>query len=212
VSSSFNSLFDSRRCVNSDVGRHYDLRLGDGDQMKVYVALFRGINVGGKNALPMKELLSVLEDLGGRNVRTYIQSGNAVFVSPEKDTLRLSNKIRREIKKRRGFEPHVLLLEVDDMERAIRRNPFPEAVTDPKVLHAGFLASVPEKPNLRALESLKSDSERYQLIDKVFYLHAPEGIGRSKLAAKVEKLLGVPMTDRNWRTVCTLRELAQELS
>jgi uncharacterized protein (DUF1697 family) len=180
--------------------------------MKVYVALFRGINVGGKNALPMKELLSVLEDLGGRNVRTYIQSGNAVFVSPEKDTLRLSNKIRREIKKRRGFEPHVLLLEVDDMERAIRRNPFPEAVTDPKVLHAGFLASVPEKPNLRALESLKSDSERYQLIDKVFYLHAPEGIGRSKLAAKVEKLLGVPMTDRNWRTVCTLRELAQELS
>jgi uncharacterized protein (DUF1697 family) len=180
--------------------------------MKVYVALFRGINVGGKNALPMKELVSILEDLGGRNVRTYIQSGNAAFVSPEKDTLRLSNKIRREIKKRCGFEPHVLLLEVDDIERAIRKNPFPEAVTDPKVLHAGFLASVPEKPNLKALESLKSDSERYQLIDKVFYLHAPEGIGRSKLAAKVEKLLGVPMTDRNWRTVCTLRELAQELS
>jgi uncharacterized protein (DUF1697 family) len=180
--------------------------------MSVYIALFRGINVGGKNALPMKELVSVLEDLGGRNVRTYIQSGNAVFVSPEKDTLRLSNKIRREIKKRRGFEPHVLLLEVADIERAIRKNPFPEAVTDPRVLHAGFLASVPEKPNLKALESLKNDSERYQLIDKVFYLHAPEGIGRSKLAAKVEKLLGVPMTDRNWRTVCTLRELAQELS
>jgi uncharacterized protein (DUF1697 family) len=180
--------------------------------MSVYIALFRGINVGGKNALPMKELVSVLEDLGGRNVRTYIQSGNAVFVSPEKDTLRLSNKIRREIKKRRGFEPHVLLLEVADIERAIRKNPFPEAVTDPRVLHAGFLASVPEKPNLKALESLKSDRERYQLIDKVFYLHAPEGIGRSKLAAKVEKLLGVPMTDRNWRTVCTLRELAQELS
>jgi uncharacterized protein (DUF1697 family) len=180
--------------------------------MSVYIALFRGINVGGKNALPMKELVSVLEDLGGRNVRTYIQSGNAVFVSPEKDTLRLSNKIRREIKKRRGFEPHVLLLEVADIERAIRKNPFPEAVTDPRVLHAGFLASVPEKPNLKALESLKSDRERYQLIDKVFYLHAPEGIGRSKLAAKVEKLLGVPMTDRNWRTVCALRELAQELS
>jgi uncharacterized protein (DUF1697 family) len=160
----------------------------------------------------MKELVSLLGDLGARNVKTYIQSGNAVFVSPEKDTLRLSTKISREIKKRRGFEPHVLLLDVDDLERAISENPFPEVVSDPKALHAGFLASVPEKPNLKALESLKVDSERYQLIDKVFYLHAPEGIGRSKLAANVERLLGVPMTDRNWRSVCAIRELAQELS
>jgi uncharacterized protein (DUF1697 family) len=179
--------------------------------MKTYVALFRGINVGGKNALPMKELVAVLEDLGARKVTTYIQSGNAVFVSLETDTSRLSNKISSEIKKRRGFEPHVLLLELEDVERAMKNNPFPEAVSDPQALHAGFLASVPEKPNLNALESLKSDSERFQLIDKVFYLHAPEGIGRSKLAANAEKMLGVPMTDRNWRTVCKIGEMAQEL-
>ena len=180
--------------------------------MKIYIALFRGINVGGKNTLPMKELVSLLGDLGARNVKTYIQSGNAVFVSSEKDTLRLSNKISREIKNHRGFEPHVLLLELEDIERAMRGNPFPEAASDPKALHAGFLASAPEKPNLRGLESLKSESERFQLIDKVFYLHAPEGIGRSKLAANVERLLGVPMTDRNWRTVCKIREMAQALS
>ena len=180
--------------------------------MKTYIALFRAINVGGKNSLPMKELIAVLEDLGARNAKTYIQSGNAVFVSPEKDTSQLSNKIRSEIKKRRGFEPHVLLLELEDIERAIRKNPFPEAATDPTTLHAGFLASVPEKPNLKTLESLRSESERFQLIDKVFYLHAPEGIGRSKLAANAEKLLGAPMTDRNWRTVCKIREMAQELS
>jgi uncharacterized protein (DUF1697 family) len=179
--------------------------------MKIYVALFRGINVGGKNILPMKELASVLGDLGAQNIKTYIQSGNAVFVSPEKDTLRLANSISREIKKRRGFEPHVLLLGLEDIERATRKNPFPEATTDPKALHAGFLASAPEKPNLKALESLKSASERFQLIDKVFYLYAPDGIGRSKLAANVERLLGVPMTDRNWRTVCKIREMAQEL-
>jgi uncharacterized protein (DUF1697 family) len=94
---------------------------------------------------------------------------------------------------------------------AIRKNPFPEAVTDPKALHAGFLASMPEKPNLKALESLKSDSERFRLVGKVFYLHAPEGIGRSKLAANAERLLGAPMTDRNWRTVCKIREMAREL-
>jgi len=180
--------------------------------LKTYIALFRAINVGGKNSLPMKELIAVLEDLGARNAKTYIQSGNAVFVSPEKDTSQLSNKIRSEIKKRRGFEPHVLLLELEDIERAIRKNPFPEAATDPTTLHAGFLASVPEKPNLKTLESLRSESERFQLIDKVFYLHAPEGIGRSKLAATAEKLLGAPMTDRNWRTVCKIREMAQELS
>ena len=179
--------------------------------MKTYIALFRGINVGGKNALPMRELVAVLEEFGARNVKTYIQSGNAVFVSPEKDASLLSNKIGREIKKRRGFEPHVLLLGLEDIERAISKNPFPEAASDPRALHAGFLASAPEKPNLKALESLRSDSERFHLIDKVFYLYAPEGIGRSKLAANAEKLLGAPMTDRKWRTVCKIREMAKEL-
>jgi len=179
--------------------------------MNVYVALFRGINVGGRNLLPMKELASVLADLGARNVKTYIQSGNAVFVSPEKDVARLAKSIGREIKKRRGFEPHVLLLGLDDIERAMRKNPFPEAATDPRTLHAGFLASVPGKPNLKALEGLKIESERFRLVDRVFYLHAPEGIGRSKLAANIERLLGVPMTDRNWRTVCKIREMAEEL-
>ncbi len=177
--------------------------------MRTYIALFRGINVGGNNALPMKELADILEGLGAQNVKTYIQSGNAVFMSAEKDTSRLSNKISREIKRRRGFEPHVLLLVLEDIERAVRQNPFPEAATDPKTLHAGFLASTPEEPNLETLENLKSNGERFYLIDKVFYLHAPAGIGRSKLAANAEKLLGVPMTDRNWRTVCKILEMAR---
>jgi uncharacterized protein (DUF1697 family) len=180
--------------------------------MKIYIALFRGVNVGGKNTLPMKELASILADLGALNVKTYIQSGNAVFMSSEKDALRFSNKISLEIKKRRGFEPRVMLLELEEIERAMKKNPFPEAEADPKVLHVSFLASEPVKPNLKALESLKIESERFQLIDKVFYLHAPEGIGRSKLAANTERLLGVPMTDRNWRTVCKIREMAQALS
>jgi len=134
-----------------------------------------------------------------------------VFMSKEKDTSRLSTKIRVEIKQRRGFVPHVLLLELEDLEMVIKKNPFPEAETDPKALHAGFLISAPEYPNLKTLESLKRDSERFHLIDKVFYLYAPEGIGRSKLAANAEKLLGVPMTDRNWRTVCKIREMAKRL-
>jgi uncharacterized protein (DUF1697 family) len=179
--------------------------------MKVYIALFRGINVGGKNVLPMKELVAVLENIGSRNVRIYIQSGNAVLENNEKDASRLAKKISAEIRKRRGFEPLVLLLEPEDIERAMAENPFPEAETDPKALHLGFLASTPKYPDLKALESLKRDSERFHLIRNVFYLHAPEGVGRSRLAANAEKRLGVPMTDRNWRTVCRLREMAKEL-
>jgi uncharacterized protein (DUF1697 family) len=178
--------------------------------MKTYIALFRGINVGGKNVLPMKGLVALLEHLGSRNVKTYIQSGNAVFENKEIDAARLSKKISGEIKKRRGFEPYVLLLELDDIERAMTQNPFPEAETNPQALHVGFLASAPGHPNLKTLESLKRDSERFRLIENVFYLHAPEGVGRSKLAANAEKLLGVPMTDRNWSTVRKIWELAKE--
>lgn len=178
--------------------------------MKTYIALFRGINVGGNHALPMKTLSALLEDLGAQNVRTYIQSGNAVFEHQQTDAARLSAQISAEIKQRCGFEPHVLLAERADIERVIKENPFPEAADEPKTLHVGFLVSAPPKPQLDALERIKLDSERFELIGKVFYLHAPEGVGRSKLAASAEKLLGVPMTDRNWRTVCKLWEMAQD--
>ncbi len=180
--------------------------------MKTYIALFRGINVGGKHALPMNELVALLEDLDCRNVKTYIQSGNAVFKSKDTDVSRLSHNISVAVKQRRGFEPDVLLLGVEELEKAITDNPFPKAETDPKALHVGFLASAPEDSDLTSLESLKRDSERFHLIDNVFYLYAPEGVGRSKLAAHAEKLLGVSMTDRNWRTVCKIREMAKEVS
>jgi len=178
--------------------------------MKTYIALFRGINVGGKNSLSMKELASLLEALGARNVKTYIQSGNAVFQCAEMNLPQLSNKLASEIRKRHGFEPYVLILGLGAMERAMAENPFPEAEADPATLHLGFLAFAPKNPDLRKLESLKKGSERFHLSERVFYLHAPEGVGRSKLAAGAEKLLGVPMTDRNWRTVRKIREMAEE--
>jgi uncharacterized protein (DUF1697 family) len=75
----------------------------------------------------------------------------------------------------------------------------------------GFLAAEPANPNLAAIEKLMAASERWQLIGCVFYLCAPEGVGRSKLAAEVEKLLGVPLTDRNWRTVQAIAEMIREI-
>lgn len=176
--------------------------------MNIYVAFFRGINVGGNCALPMKELVATLEEMGARNVRTYIQSGNAVFESAETNLARLSTQVPAEILKRRGFEPHVHILTIEALAKTIAANPFPEAVIDPGSLHLGFLASPPKNPNMEKLFSLKKESERFHLIENVFYLHAPEGVGRSKLAASSEKLLGAPMTDRNWRTACKVMEMA----
>ena len=157
----------------------------------------------------MKELKVILEDLGARKVLTYIQSGNAVFQHDEKNAPPLSKKISDAIEKRRGFAPFVLVLGLEELEKAMAENPFTEAEADPSTLHLGFLASAPKNPNLKKLESLKIASERFHLSDRVFYLSAPEGVGRSKLAAGAEKLLGVPMTDRNWRTVCKIRDMAK---
>lgn len=176
--------------------------------MHTYIALFRAINVGGKNTLPMKSLTALLEGLGATDVSTYIQSGNAVFRHAD-DSVPIATQLAAAIGEQHGFEPQVLLLRREDILRACERNPFPEAEADPTSLHLGFLAAIPPAPDLQKLASLKKDNERFLLDGSVFYLHAPDGVGRSKVAAGSERLLGVPMTDRNWRTVCNLRQLAE---
>lgn len=180
--------------------------------MKTYIALFRGINVGGNNILPMEELVALLENLGSQSVKTYIQSGNAVFQHKAESASELSERIKAAVKESHGFKPQVLLLKVADMEQAIASNPFPEAESEPKTLHLYFLANPPENPDLKTLDRLKQANERYRLNGKVFYLHAPDGIGRSKLAAQAEKSLGVAATARNWRSVCKILTMAKECS
>jgi uncharacterized protein (DUF1697 family) len=175
--------------------------------MKTYVALFRGINVGGNNMLPMKELKTLLDTVGCRDVATYIQSGNVILRSAEPDVERLSKRITKAVAKRYGFEPRVLLLTRDELERAAKGNPFHEAVDNPKSLHVFFLVAAPKTPNLEGLEGTKIKSEQFALKGRAFYLHTPEGFGTSKLAARVEQLLGVQATARNWRTVTTLLEM-----
>lgn len=179
--------------------------------MNTHVMLLRGINVGGCHSLPMKELRALLEELGCRNVRTYIQSGNVVLQCPAKLASQLGKKTTAAVAKRRGFEPAVRLLSRREFVAAAEANPYPEAATEPKTLHVGFLDKVPPYPDLETIDSLRSKRERFHLDGKVSYLHAPDGIGRSKLAEKVEKLLGVSMTGRNWRTVCKIRDMVEEV-
>ncbi len=184
----------------------------DNSRVKTIIALFRGINVGGRNKLPMTELVATLAGLGLNDVKTYIQSGNAVFHADD-DVVAgsLAEAIGVAIQEQHGFLPQVLLLSPADLAASMVADPYPEAEVDPKTLHLYFLASVPPAPDLESLAAIQRESERFCLEGTVFYLHAPDGIGRSKLAARVEKAMGVPVTARNWRSVSKVMQLAKEL-
>jgi uncharacterized protein (DUF1697 family) len=175
--------------------------------MKTYIALFRGINVGGNHMLPMKDLKVLLEQSGCVDVQTYIQSGNAILRCPTTDAAGLAAQITASVFRGHGFGPRVLLLTLRQLEGAVAGNPFPEAEENPKSVHLFFLAERPKQPDLRALQALQA-TERFALKGDVFYLHTPEGFGISKLAGRVERLLGVEATARNWRTVKTLLQMA----
>jgi uncharacterized protein (DUF1697 family) len=178
-------------------------------EMPTRIALLRGINVGGKNVLPMTELVRDLQALALRDVTTYIQSGNVVFSAAGETATELGDRIAAGIENRHGFRPHVLILTPGQLQLAIESNPFGDAESDPKTLHLFFLASAPTAAGFAGLEAAKSASERFQLVGQVLYLHAPDGIGRSKLAANAEKLLGVTTTSRNWRTVKRLSAMVR---
>jgi uncharacterized protein (DUF1697 family) len=177
--------------------------------MTTYVALFRGINVGGKNILPMKDLVRILESIGCEKVKTYIQSGNAVFRTGKIRKKELEEKISSKILETHGFRPKVLLLEVKELADAIENNPFNNI--EGKALHFFFLESTPVKPDLEKLHNIKSNKEKFKLDKNIFYLYAPDGIGRSKLAAKIEKSLGVPVTARNWNTVGKIIAMVEQV-
>ena len=176
--------------------------------MTTYIVLLRGINVGGKNLLPMKELIRLLERHGMRDVRTYIQSGNVVLRHAGTKA-GIETIAGSAVEKAFGFRPELIVLTAADLDRVIARNPFPTAAEAPGSLHVTFLRSVPRHPDLKALETLKAANERFVLEPHAFYLHAPDGIGRSRLAARIEKALGVAGTARNWRTVIQLEAMAQ---
>jgi uncharacterized protein (DUF1697 family) len=176
--------------------------------VNTYIALFRGINVGGKTVLPMKDLVEILEGMGCEKVRTYIQSGNAIFQCNKDHSSNIGRDISSGILESIGFEPKVLLLEKAELQDAINNNPFD--TDDGKALHFFFLDSHPTHPDLEQLLSVKSKSEEFKLNKCIFYLHAPDGIGRSKLAAKVEQALGVPATARNWNTVSKLMAMVEQ--
>lgn len=174
--------------------------------MSVGVAFIRGINVGGKNPLPMATLRAICEGAGLGDVETYIQSGNVVFTAPGRAIGRAARGIEEGIEREKGFRPSVVVRTLPELRAVVGAAPF-EA--DPAKLVVMFLGGTPGAGARRAIEGIGADPERLELIGREVFIHFPNGIGRSKLQiARVEKAAGLPGTCRNWNTVLKMVEMA----
>lgn len=172
----------------------------------VYVALLRGINVGGKTKVPMAALRDVCVAVGCEDVVTYIQSGNVVLKSTlPADELR--TVLERAIAEEFGFNLAVMLRTAKEMAGVVGRNPYPGA--DEQAIHVGFLHAPPEAAPKKCLTAIDCGPERITVVGRDLYLHLPNGMGRAALPVQMERCLRpAPVTVRNWRTVTKLVELS----
>lgn len=168
--------------------------------MGVWVALLRGVNVSGAGKLPMAEFRDMLSGMGLGAVRTYIQSGNAVFES-DRTAEALQGAIRDAVAQRFGFRPETFVLTEAEMVSALTDHPFGEA--DPRRVHVCFLRETPV-PDETALRALAQPGDGWHIGPRRFTLHTPGGFGVSKLADRLPRLLPAPMTARNLRTLGAL--------
>jgi len=175
----------------------------------VHVALLRGINVGGKNKLPMPVLAGLFEAIGCGAVRTYIQSGNVVFRAAPALSERVPDLISAAIARRFGLRVPVVTRTATELRGVRRRNPFLASGAAPETLHVGFLADRPPRAAVAALDRQRSPPDEFVVRGGEIYLRCPNGIGRSKLTnAYFDTQLGTTSTLRNWNTVLALVELA----
>jgi uncharacterized protein (DUF1697 family) len=176
-----------------------------------YVALLRAVNVGGRNKVPMAKLRDALHDCGYDDATTYIQSGNVVLTSASAAT-DVIDGVQRCIHDTFGFDVDVMVRSAAQLSGVLGHNPFLTDDADPKTLHVGFFDAEPEADavtelKIRAAEAFGDDE--LAVAGTEIYLHYPNGSGRSKMSgAALERLLGVRVTARNWRTVETLHDQA----
>ena len=179
--------------------------------MTTYVALLRGINVGGKNKVPMPKLRSLFERLGHDDIATYLQSGNIVFRSRSTAQEQIIAGIERSISDTFSLDVSVLLRSRLEMEHVAAGNPFDTTGADGKSLHVMFLGGAPTPGAVKKLDPLRSPPDEFQVNGREVFLRYPNGSGRSKLTIDYfERTLGTSATARNWNTVKKVLELMEE--
>jgi uncharacterized protein (DUF1697 family) len=177
----------------------------------VFVALYRGINVGGNNPVKMEALRAMHAALGHEDVKSYVQSGNVVFAGEGSDK-ELESGIVAAFEKEFGFAARVMVRSAAEWRGIVEKNPYrKEAASDPKKVHVAICAGTPDQKRVQALLEKTGGPEAFTIVGHMLYMHAPDGVGRSKFAAGLERACAVPATGRNWRTVEALQRMVQEL-
>jgi len=173
-----------------------------------HVALLRGINVGGKNMLPMKELATMFAKAGCADVTTYIQSGNVVFCADDKVAAGLGAGIVKQVEVRFGLRVPVVLRTAAEINAVIRGNPFLKAGASEEMLHVCFLADRPGKDLVAGLDAGRSTPDAFAVMGREIYMQLVNGVSGTKLTnAYFDSKLKTASTMRNWRTVLKLAEM-----
>jgi len=178
--------------------------------MEKYIAILRGINVSGKNILPMNDLRYLMEKEGFKNVQTYIQSGNILFAGKKASHTKMAELIQSLIRERFKYEVPVIVFDSSYLAAIINKNPFLNSKnTQLDRLYVTFLSTEPKNENVNKLMTYSYSPDEFVLGDKSIYLHCPKGYGTSKLSNNFfESKLKVTATTRNWNTVNALVELS----
>ena len=181
--------------------------------METYIAILRGINVGGQNKIRMIDLAAKLQSNGFSDLRTYIQSGNLVFRAEKKPEPEMANKIAESIKNEFGLNVPAIVFKKGDWNEIIGRNPFAKDphYNNPKTLHVSFLSEIPQLENVQKLTGYSDEPNEFSVVGKAVYLYCPNGYSKTKLGnGFLEKKLKVTATTRNWATTLKLAEMASE--
>ena len=179
-------------------------------KLSTYIAFLRGINVGGKNILPMPALVEMFTRCGCADVRSYIQSGNIIFSASAACAKKLPINVAKEIEKRFDIRPPIILRTAEALAAAAATNPFLARGADADFLHVGFLAAAPDAQKIKSLDHNRSPGDSFQILGQHIYLHLPNGMGKTKLTnAWFDAKLETISTFRNWRTVQKLVEMSR---
>lgn len=180
--------------------------------MATYISMLRGINVLGKKPIKMDALKEMYEKLLLEDVQTYIQSGNVLFNSTVKSTVKLEAMLVAQLEKTFGWEIPVLVLKVKTLEQIIQKNPFMmDKTKDQSFLHVTFLSGKIRDVDEKKIDAKKLDGEAFSVCESAIYLYCPQGYDNTKLHNNfLEKICRVKATTRNWRTVNTLLEMAKK--
>ena len=182
--------------------------------MPVYVAMLRGINVGGHHLIKMDRLRASCEALGFKQVKTYIQSGNIVFTAANTSPGALSKKIEAEILAEFGFSINVICRTAGELERTISKNPFvSQPGIDTEKLHVAFLSDAPASSAIQKLSQLTLEPDLSRCLEREVHLYFPNGFSKSSLwKHPLDRVLSVQATTRNWKTVNTLHQMCLDCS